>query len=61
MITLRTELETLKALAERPPARVRMPDPRPAREDAKRALFACIGDRSNLVALRAGLTQNGSR
>ena len=26
-LTLRTELETLKALAERPPARVRMPRP----------------------------------
>lgn len=50
---LRTELETVKELANKPPVRVRLPDPRPARDDASEILMACMGDRVYVIDVPA--------
>ncbi len=50
----------LETAAARPPARVRMPDPRPAREDAERVVMACLGERVYLID-PAGLAEVAKR
>ncbi len=50
---LRVELETVKDLASKPPVRVRLPDPRPARDDASEVLMVCMGDRVYVIDIPA--------
>lgn len=46
---LLTELASVKALVNKPPVRVRLPDPRPARDDASEILMACVGNRVYVI------------
>jgi len=50
---LRVEMESVKELANKPPVRVRLPDPRPARNDASEVLMACVGDRVYVIDVPA--------
>ena len=50
---LRVDLETVRELANKPPVRVRLPDPRPARDDASEILMACMGDRVYVIDIPA--------
>ncbi len=46
---LRIELEKITELANKPPVSVRLPDPRPARDDASEILMACAGNRVYII------------